>query len=291
VNPGRPRFPLALDRVVVAGRRTEGGDLIRPQRLLREAAQDAARSSPPTGIGLDSSAVRGRMVDRLRAGGIRHEAVLAAMAAVPRHVFVDSALAPQAYEDTSLPIGLGQTISKPSVVARMLELLFEGRHARDSGDLGRVLEIGGGCGYQTALLALLAREVVSIERLRELHDRARTRLDAVLADLAPLTVPIAAGNNGRPPVRPVARVRLIHGDGRAGLAAAGPFHSLLSAAGGEKLPQAWLDQLAIGGRLIAPTDAADGRGQVLVVVDRDADGYRRSESGAVHFVPLKSGVD
>ena len=117
------------------------------------------------------------MVQRLRAEGIALRAGAAGLGAVPRHRFVDSALATQAYEDTSLPIGLAQTISKPSVVARMLALLFEGESARAAGHLGRVLEIGTGCGYQAALLALLARSVVSIERLKPLHDKARDNLD------------------------------------------------------------------------------------------------------------------
>ncbi len=139
---------------------------LRPQRLLHQAASDAARQHRPSGLGLDSAAVRLRLVERLRAEQRCHEAVCLAMKAVPRHQFVDSALATQAYEDTSLPIGLGQTISKPSVVARMLSLLHEGHHAREHGTLGRVLEIGTGCGYQTALIAQMATRVLSIERLK-----------------------------------------------------------------------------------------------------------------------------
>ncbi len=213
-------------------------------------------------------AVRMRMVDRLRVGGVRCEPVLQAFAGVERHLFVDTALATQAYEDTSLPIGLQQTISKPSVVACMLALLFESAHARAHGQLGRVLEIGTGCGYQTALLARLGRSVVSIERLKSLHDKARDNL--------------AAHRQGD--------VRLVFGDGRLGHAPRAPYHSIISAAGGEDLPAAWLDQLAEGGRLIAPSASPVSGGQALLVVDRTDQGLTRSWHDAVHFVPLKFGT-
>ena len=137
-RPGR--FPLPLDRVQRRSA-TPGSGPLRPQRPLHEAAQDAARRVTPQGLGLDSAAVRQRMVERLRASGIRCDPVLQAFAQVPRHEFVDTALANQSYEDTSLPIGLSQTISKPSVVARMLALLFEGSLARSRGTLGQTLEI------------------------------------------------------------------------------------------------------------------------------------------------------
>jgi protein-L-isoaspartate(D-aspartate) O-methyltransferase len=264
---------MALARVIgaVDSRKPAAAadELLRPQRLLHEAARDARRGDVPSGIGLDSPAVRHQLVERLRRGGIRNEAALAAIAAVPRHHFVDSALAPQAYEDTSLPIGLGQTISKPSVVARMLELLFQGGRAHQRGDLGRVLEIGTGCGYQTALLARLGRSVVSIERVRELHDKAGANLQAQ---------------------QPGAATHLVHGDGRLGHLPHSPYDSIVAAAGGEEIPEAWLTQLAVGGRLIAPMDHADGRGQMLVVIDREAGGFQRSEFESVHFVPLKSGL-
>jgi protein-L-isoaspartate(D-aspartate) O-methyltransferase len=246
-------------------------ELLRPQRHLQQATADEQRRAPPSGLGLDSSAVRSRMVQRLRAGGVTSEAVLAAFDAVPRHHFVDSALVGQAYEDTSLPIGLQQTISKPSVVARMLSLAFQSDYARQHGDLGRVLEIGTGCGYQTALLARLARQVVSIERLQPLHDRARQHL--ALFQLQ--------------------QVRLLHADGRLGHAPHAPFDTIIAAAGGEDLPGAWTAQLAVGGRIVAPTfDAARG-GQVLLVVDRlkpGPQGLQRAWQDAVHFVPLKSGT-
>jgi protein-L-isoaspartate(D-aspartate) O-methyltransferase len=211
---------------------------------------------------MDSVAVRHRMVQKLKGQGVSDTMVLSAMAAIERHRFVDSALVNQAYEDTSLPIGLGQTISKPGVVSRMIELLRNGAH----GPLGRVLEIGTGCGYQAAVLSRVATEVYSIERLRGLHDKARE-------NLRPLRLP---------------NVHLLFGDGMAGYAKGGPYAGIISAAGGEALPQAWLDQLAVGGRLVAPM--VHGGGQALLVVDKTAQGLRQSILEAVHFVPLKSGV-
>lgn len=264
-----PRFPLALDRLRAAGARPAAAEMLRPQRPLQHAATEAARRQAPSGLGLDSAAVRARMVQRLRADGIRDEAVLRAFAQVERHRFVDSALATQAYEDTSLPIGLSQTISKPSVVARMLSLLMAGATARAQGDLGRVLEIGTGCGYQAALLALLARGVVSIERLKALHDKARDNLAA----------------------QRTADLRLVYGDGRLGHAPRAPYDSIVAAAGGEDLPPAWLEQLAVGGRLVAPMHDVSRGGQVLLVIDREPHGLVRQWHDAVHFVPLKSGAE
>ena len=267
--PRGARFPLGLDHLhgAPAPARAEARELLRPQRPLAQAARDALRQGAPAGLGLDSSAVRARMVERLRADGIGCEPVLQAFGRVERHRFVDTALATQAYEDTSLPIGHGQTISKPSVVARMLSLLFESERARAAGTLGRVLEIGTGCGYQAALLSLLARGVLSIERLRPLHDKARLHLHG--------------WRQGD--------VRLVHGDGRLGHAPWAPYDHIVAAAGGDALPPAWLEQLAVGGRLVAPMQDARAGGQVLVVVDRTADGWREQRVGAVHFVPLKSG--
>ncbi|HSI60835.1 MAG TPA: protein-L-isoaspartate(D-aspartate) O-methyltransferase [Ideonella sp.] len=274
--PGRGstggRFPAVLRPTAAAARPAtpQRPATLRPQAPLQMAAQDARRHVAPTGVGLDTAPVRQRMVARLRADGVRCEPVLKAMLAVPRHRFVDSALAFQAYEDTSLPIGLGQTISKPSVVARMIEWLYLGDGARARGHLGRVLEIGTGCGYQTALLAQMASHVLSIERLKPLYE-------------------LASGHLG---VLQVPRVRLVYGDGMRGHPPNAPYDSILAAAGGDELPQAWLDQLAVGGRLVAPTSAAQGRGQVLVVVDRLVDGsLRRTVGEAVQFVPLKSGVN
>lgn len=267
MNKPSGRFPLGLDRLQ-RETRSPGTEVLRPQRPVHEAARDATRRSAPSGLGLDSQAVRERMVARLRADGVRNEPVLQAFATVPRHRFVDSALATQAYEDTSLPIGLGQTISKPSVVARMLALLFDGESARSRGSLGRVLEIGTGCGYQTALLGLLATRVLSIERLKPLHDKAREHLvDWRHGDL-----------------------RLVYGDGRDGHAPRAPYDSIVAAAGGDDLPPAWIDQLAEGGRLVAPMHDAASGGQVLLVIDKRPDGLHRRLHDAVHFVPLKSGT-
>jgi protein-L-isoaspartate(D-aspartate) O-methyltransferase len=262
----KPKFPLALERLSPA-RRPAGEPLLRPQRPVHQAVLDAQRLVPPSGLGLDSAGVRMRMVARLRAQGLHCEPVLAALATVPRHAFVDTALISQAYEDTSLPIGLGQTISKPSVVGRMIELLHQGLGGAPR-PLGKVLEIGTGCGYQAALLSHLGTQVVSIERLKPLHDKARE-----------LLAPLRRHN-----------LRLVYGDGRVGHAPNAPYDSIIAAAGGEDLPPAWLQQLAVGGRLVAPMQSAQGRGQVLVVVDRHEGGYTRHVHEAVHFVPLKSGV-
>jgi protein-L-isoaspartate(D-aspartate) O-methyltransferase len=217
---------------------------------------------------MDSAAVRQALVQRLRNELHCHDAVCQAMRTVPRHHFVDSALATQAYEDTSLPIGLGQTISKPSVVARMLSILHEGARARASGNLGRVLEIGTGCGYQTALLGQMSQRVLSVERLKPLHDKACANL-----------------GEHRP-----AHIRLVYGDGRLGHPPNAPYDSIIAAAGGSDLPAAWLEQLADGGRLVAPMQGRGG-GQSLLVVDRQGEEYRRSMHEAVHFVPLKSGIE
>jgi len=203
------------------------------------------------------------MVRKLQGQGIVHAGVLAAMQAVERHRFVDTGLANQAYEDTSLPIGLGQTISKPSVVARMLELLCQGREEK----LGRVLDIGTGCGYQAAVLSHLAREVYSMERLRSLHDKARDNLRAFR----------------------VANLHLLFGDGMLGFAQGAPYAGIVAAAGGNDVPQAWIDQLAVGGRLVAPAVTNNGQ-QHLVVIDKTAQGLVRSELEPVLFVPLKSGI-
>ena len=253
----RPGFPARIAPSVPGGQRP----------AVVPAVQRPVSIPAPAGLGLDSAAVRARMVQRLAAGGVSSGAVLTAMGAVERHRFVDSALVNQAYEDTSLPIGLGQTISKPSVVARMMELLLGAEIARRAAGLGRVLEVGTGCGYQAAVLARLAREVYSIERLRGLHEKARTNLR---------------------PLR-LANVHLILGDGMEGYAKGAPYAGIVAAAGGSQLPLAWCEQLAVGGRLVAPTALADGQ-QVLLVVDKTAHGLKQTVLEPVHFVPLKSGV-
>jgi protein-L-isoaspartate(D-aspartate) O-methyltransferase len=187
------------------------------------------------------------------------------MGAVQRHRFVDSALVNQSYEDTSLPIGLGQTISKPSVVARMIELLLGGEGAPVKP--GRVLEIGTGCGYQAAVLSVVATEVYSIERLRGLHEKARENLR---------------------PFR-LANVHLLFGDGMAGFAKGAPYAGIIAAAGGESVPQAWIDQLAVGGRIVAPTLTPSGQ-QALVVMEKTPREMKQTVLETVHFVPLKSGI-
>nr|WP_315490010.1 protein-L-isoaspartate(D-aspartate) O-methyltransferase [uncultured Rhodoferax sp.] len=277
----RPSFPARLDTTLAKNRPNAHGV---PQAPAVIAPQTAPPSVPasmvtrtiaankpaaPQGHGMESSAVRTRMVQKLAAGGITDTHVLAAMGTIERHRFVDSALINQAYEDTSLPIGLGQTISKPGVVSRMLELLRNGHE----GKLGRVLEIGTGCGYQAAVLSCLATEVYSIERLRGLHDRARSNLR---------------------PMR-LANLHLLFGDGMVGYAKGAPYAAIIAAAGGEAVPQAWVDQLAVGGRLVAPVVTAgapgsNGSSQALLVLDKTAQGVRQTILEAVHFVPLKSGV-
>lgn len=257
MSPRPPRFPLALDRV---GRKEA------PPRTAAQTAPRPSAAPAASGVGLDSQHVRSRMVERLRAQGLTCRPVIDALSHVPRHQFVDAALVAQAYEDTSLPIGHGQTISKPSVVALMLSLLFDARGAAPH--LGRVLEIGTGCGYQAALLARMATSVISVERLRPLHDKARDNLASMRRS----------------------NLRLVYGDGRLGHAPNAPYDAIVCAAGGEDLPQAWLDQLAVGGRLVAPTQT-DARGeQVLVTVDRHENGWSRRDRDAVRFVPLRSGT-
>ena len=212
------------------------------------------------------TAVRHKMVLQLARHGSTNTRVLAAMNSVERHRFVDSALASQAYVDTSLPIGLGQTISKPNVVARMLELLFA-VSCDSPGKLGRVLEIGTGCGYQAALLSHLADEVYSMERLRGLHEKA-------IENLRFLRLP---------------NVHLLFGDGMLGYARGAPYAAIIAAAGGSEIPRAWTDQLAMGGRLVAPVHTKPGE-QALVLYEKTTRGVTRTMLEAVSFVPLKSGI-
>ncbi len=252
----RPSFPARLDPPTA-----------RPAPARKPAAPaPGAIQRAAGGIGLDSQAVRTRMVEKLAAQGVTDARVLQAMGSVERHRFVDSALVNQAYEDTSLPIGLGQTISKPNVVARMIELLLGGR-SDAAGKLGRVLEIGTGCGYQAAVLGLLATEVYSIERLRGLHDKARD-------NLRPFRLP---------------NVHLLFGDGMAGYPKGAPYAGIIAAAGGQAVPRAWMDQLAVGGRIVAPNVMPDGT-QALVVMEKTAREMKQTVLEAVHFVPLKSGI-
>jgi protein-L-isoaspartate(D-aspartate) O-methyltransferase len=263
----RPSFPARLHRdeglTTPQFAATRAAVVARPKELTKSHHPDV-----PSGLGLDSQAIRARMIRRLAAQGISDSQVLAAMGIVERHRFVDSALANQAYEDTSLPIGLGQTISKPSVVARMLELVQQGGLRDASGKLGRVLEIGTGCAYQAALLSHLATEVYSMERLRGLYDKARENLRL-------LRLP---------------NVHLLFGDGMAGFPKGAPYAAIIAAAaGGDAVPLTWIEQLAVGGRLVAPVKTASGT-QTLVVIDKTPHGIRETLLEAVHFVPLKSGT-
>ncbi|WP_434516654.1 protein-L-isoaspartate(D-aspartate) O-methyltransferase [Dechloromonas sp. ARDL1] len=200
------------------------------------------------------------MIERLREKGIRNEAVLKAMAAVPRHVFVEEALASRAYEDTALPLGMGQTISQPYVVARMIELLLNGRNT-----LGKALEIGAGCGYQAAVLAQLTNEVYAVERLGPLLEKAKAHMRTLQQF----------------------NVRLKHADGQFGLPEAGPFDSIIVAAAGVQVPPALLQQLAPGGRLVLPVGAGE---QYLSFIEHTAQGYIETRLDAVRFVPLLSGT-
>jgi protein-L-isoaspartate(D-aspartate) O-methyltransferase len=225
---------------------------------------NARGSQRLSGVGMTSQRTRARMVERLRGEGIRDESVLSAMGGVPRHLFVDEALASRAYEDTALPIGFGQTISQPYVVARMIEAL-----RADGRALGKVLEIGTGCGYQAAVLAQLGREVYSVERIHALLERAR----ANLRDLR------------------LSNLRLTHGDGNLGLEKAAPFDSIVVAAAAPELPQALLRQLAPGGRMVLPLKSPDApRGaQRLALVERGARGVVETVLETVRFVPLETG--
>jgi protein-L-isoaspartate(D-aspartate) O-methyltransferase len=209
---------------------------------------------------MTSARTRARMVDRLRARGIRDARVLGALAAVPRHLFVEEALASRAYEDSALPIGFAQTISQPYVVARMIELLLGERAP------GRVLEIGTGCGYQAAVLALIFPEVYSIERIKALLERARKNLLGLR----------------------LSNLRLAHGDGYAGLEQAAPFHSIIVAAAAPQVPEALVRQLMPGGRMILPLARGAGA-QRLLVIERHARGYREIELDPVRFVPMTAG--
>ncbi|HEY0664985.1 MAG TPA: protein-L-isoaspartate(D-aspartate) O-methyltransferase [Gallionella sp.] len=215
-----------------------------------------------SGIGMTSQRTRMRMIERLREQGIRDEAVLAAMAEVPRHLFVDEALASRAYDDVSLPINFSQTISQPYIVARMIEVL----RAAQSGDkpFKRVLEIGTGCGYQAAVLAQLFPEVYTVERIKPLYERARKQL----AELK------------------IRNVNTRYADGSSGLSDAAPFDGIIMAAAAPSLSAALREQLAVGGRMVIPVGTQE---QWLNLVERDARGFRESRLEPVKFVPLLMG--
>jgi protein-L-isoaspartate(D-aspartate) O-methyltransferase len=213
-----------------------------------------------TGIGMTSARTRDRLVQRLRDQGIVNPAVLDRIRNVPRHIFVDEALGSRAYEDTALPIGFGQTISQPYIVARMTEALLEG------GPLSRVLEVGTGCGYQTAVLSPLVTTIYTIERIAPLMERARDRIKEL----------------------GIKNVRFRHGDGSVGWKAHGPFDAILVAAAPLTVPEALLKQLRLGGRLIVPV-GPEGAQQLIRFTQREQK-LEREMLGAVAFVPLLGGV-
>lgn len=219
----------------------------------------AGMNKTPTGIGMTSPRTRLRMIERLRQQGITDEVVLSVMSELPRHQFVEEALMSRAYDDVSLPIGFGQTISQPYIVARMTSLL------RNGGKLGKVLEIGTGCGYQTTILAKLAREVYSVERIAPLLDRTRIRLREFR----------------------FTHVRLKHSDGHMGLPEAAPFDAILMTAAASHVPTELLAQLAPGGRLLMPVGVAEQR---LCCIDMAENGPQQTLLEPVKFVPLLAGL-
>lgn len=213
-----------------------------------------------SGIGMTSQRTRARMVERLREQGIRDTRVLHAMGLVPRHIFIEPALANRAYDDTALPLGFGQTISQPYVVARMIEILIAGR------ELGKTLEIGAGCGYQAAILGALSKQVFAVERVAPLLARARDNLKQLK----------------------VSHIRLKHADGNLGLPEAAPFDTIILAAAAADVPQTLLAQLTPGGRLVMPLGSAE---QVISLVERTESGFVETRFDAVRFVPLLPGVE
>ena len=215
--------------------------------------------SASPGIGMTSDRTRGRMVDALRKSGISDERVLAAMREIPRHLFVEPGIASRAYEDTPLPIGHGQTISSPTIVALMTQLLLE------KGPVAKVLEVGTGCGYQAAVLAKLVREVYTLERIAPLMDKARRNL----RDLR------------------IYHVRFKHADGHRGYPEGGPYDGILCAATASHVPEALKEQLAVGGRLVIPVGTGE---QWLHVIERTSAGFTDTKRDAVRFVPLLPGI-
>lgn len=235
--------------------------ILGPHKQAPAGSGSSLASTLPANLGLNSDRLRTQMVRRLREQGITDDRVLAAMQTVPRHDFVDQGLASRAYEDAALPIGYGQTISQPWVVAYMLAVMCEGR------DPQRILEIGAGCGYQAAVLAQFVPEVYAVERIRGLYDQARLNL-----------------SQGRSR----GRVRLSFGDGMQGLEHRAPFDGIVVAAAGVKIPEVLLHQLAIGARLIAPEGATHQR---LILFERTGpSSWHRVELEDVRFVPLRPGT-
>ena len=233
-----------------------------PSPKLPGYAAPASQSAPTAQRSdlMATEAIRRAMVARVAGQGVRDQLVLGALEAVPRHLFIEPALSSQAYIDASLPIGHHQTISQPYIVARMIEAM------RDGKPMGRVLEIGTGCGYQAAVLARVAQEVYSIERIKPLHELAK-------ANLRSLRLP---------------NLRLHYGDGMLGLAQVAPFDGIILAAAGMEVPRALLEQLAIGARLVAPVG---GQVQHLQRITRTGKSEWTSETlESCHFVPLRPGT-
>ena len=211
------------------------------------------------GIGMTSQRTRERLIARLREEGIRDEVVLAAMLEIPRHIFVDEAIASRAYEDIALPINYGQTISQPYIVARMTESL------RAGSTLDKVLEIGTGCGYQTAVLSKVAKQVYSMERIRPLLLKARNNLRELK----------------------LSNIKLEHADGTMGLPELAPFDGIMVTAASGHVPEELLQQMALGGRMVIPVGTEE---QVLMLIERTKDEYRQTRLEAVKFVPLLGGA-
>lgn len=279
------RFPLSLASLgtrsprAIDDRNAVRRSVATPQTATRNAASHGEREIPVTArerapaqtISNDrerdapmiSPAVRRAMVERVARQGVQDQKVLAALEAVPRHLFMEPGLASQAYIDASLPIGYHQTISQPYIVARMIEVMRANRHG---GVMKRVLEIGTGCGYQAAVLAQVSGDVYSIERIKPLHELAR-------ANLRPMRV---------------ANIRLHYGDGMLGLPQAAPFDGIILAAAGMEVPPALLEQLTIGGRLVAPVG---GRHQMLQLIERvGSTEWITTTLEDCHFVPLRAGT-
>lgn len=215
-------------------------------------------NSMHAGIGMTSARTRGRMIERLRTQGIQDETVLAAMNSVPRHAFIDEALSSRAYDDVSLPIGHAQTISQPYIVARMTEILRNGKQ------LGRVLEVGTGCGYQAAVLSYVAKEVYTVERIQPLFSKAKKQL----FDLK------------------LRNVFVRHADGTSGLTDGTPFDGIIMACAAPALSATLKEQLAVGGRMVLPIGTQE---QFLYLIEREANGFRETRLEPVKFVPLLMG--
>ncbi|MFD2368128.1 protein-L-isoaspartate(D-aspartate) O-methyltransferase [Pseudoduganella sp. GCM10020061] len=283
----RSNFPLPLSSVTASGApRTQGAHktvVATPQTATRNAAVSAVFAPrppqsplpPPAAPSFNprpatlaaprpdmmvSDAIRRAMVQRVAKQGVADPVVLGALDTVPRHQFIDQALSAQAYIDASLPIGHQQTISQPYIVARMIEVM------RNGAQLGKVLEIGTGCGYQAAVLARVAREVYSIERIKPLHELAKSNLRQLR----------------------IANLRLHYGDGMLGLPQAAPFDGIILAAAGLEVPHALLEQLAIGGRLVAPVGERNQSLQLIVRTGKAE--WTRETLESCHFVPLRAGT-